>query len=413
MKSNIAGLILAGGKGTRFWPKSRKITPKQLLPIVGKNALIKDCFELLAKFIDKHSLFVSTNRVLEKQVKKVIPEIKYSNIISEPVGRNTAPAIGLSAIIIRNHFRSMKKCFYKNTPESSKEIEQNDTVLVVLPGDYYIEDKSKFITILKEAVKYAERNDEIVTLGIKPTYPETGYGYIKINKTKVQSQKLKSKDKLLAVENSRKETPVEFFKVESFTEKPDEKKAQLFLKTGNYLWNAGMFIVKISTFLSELKKHSPEIYNNLLIIDSELKEKSFIEDEKLEKIFSTMPNISLDYAVMEKAKNVVTIFTDVGWCDVGSWKAVYDLKVKKKQNLEIGNNIIEDSKEKRGGKKCILINSKDCFIQRKDKLIAVVGVKDLVIIEEKDAILICDKDSSQDVKKVVEAIESKGWNKYL
>lgn len=416
--NKVSGLILAGGKGTRFWPKSRINTPKQLLPILGKNALVKECFELLGKFIEKDNIFVSTNVELKKQIKKVIPEIRYSNIICEPIGRNTAPAIGLSAIIIRDYFRSLKKCLYKNLTLNSPEENQEDIVLVVIPGDHYIENKHKFINILKEAVKYSSTHEEIVTLGIKPTYAETGYGYIKIknNKSNIKNQELrikhynsKVKNKKVETENFKPESPFEFFEVESFTEKPDEKKAQLFLKSGKYLWNGGIFIAKISTFLSAIQEHSPEIYEKLMLIDNELITENFIGKEELVRIFSSMPNVSLDYAVMEKAKNVVTIFTDVGWSDIGSWKAVYDLKMKSKQNKKEAKNIIEG----RGKKKCILINTKDCFIQSRDKLIATVGVKDLVIIEEKDAILICNKDCSQDVKKVVESIEAKGLKKYL
>ncbi len=355
-------LIMAGGRGERFWPRSRKNLPKQFLSLTddGKT-MLRLTTERLLPIVDINNIYIVTNRDYLPLIKEQLPSLPPENIICEPKGRNTAPCIALGAAHI--------------------SLKHEDAVMMVLPSDHLVKYSSLFQSTLMDACEVAEEGDNLVTIGIPPDYPETGYGYIKFVNSLEQGSR-----------NGRA------FKVESFTEKPDLEKAKEYLASDDYLWNSGMFLWKLSTILKNYKKLLPDIYEGTLKIKEALGTPS--EDIVLEEIFPKFESISIDYGIMEKADNIYTIPGNFGWDDVGSWLALERIK----KSNEFGN-IVDGN--------IVTINTNDCIIQGTDKLIAAVGLKDLVIVDTKDATLICDRDHTADIKKVLENLKICNRNEYL
>lgn len=332
------GVILAGGSGSRLWPLSRELYPKQLLNLYAEKSLLQSTFERLNKFIPAENIISVTNSKHLANVKMQLGELsKNSVILSEPISKNTAPAIALS----------VKYIF-----ENSKD---DETVLVV-PSDLLIEDNEKFAQSVKEAQKYVDEG-YIVTFGIKPTYPETGFGYICSKRGKV----------------------------ESFTEKPDASTAEKYLQDGNYFWNSGIFMFKTSTILSECEHYCPEIAKIIKDINCSDKNIPFTEFEK-------MPCISLDYAVMEKSKKIAMVELKSDWKDLGSWKSIYEVSPKDKDNNVFVGHVLDKG-------------SKNSFVYSSSKLVATIGLEDTVVIETEDAILACRKDKTQEVKQIYETLK--------
>jgi mannose-1-phosphate guanylyltransferase/mannose-6-phosphate isomerase len=337
-------LILAGGSGTRLWPASREAYPKQFLKLKGGKSLLQQTLERLLNIVSPQDILLLTNEQYEFLVLSDVNEVSKDladNILLEPARRNTAPAIALG----------MKYCLerLRTSPEE---------VLFVCPSDHIIKPVEKFVEYVKLAEKVA-RQGYIVTFGIKPLYPETGYGYIKITGEDLGG----------------------YYLVERFTEKPDLETAKRILSEGNYFWNSGMFVFTIETMIEELRLCAPEIYQ---LFDQPL-------DDMIAN-FPKMPDISIEYAVMEKSKRVVAIPMDIYWSDIGSWDSLYDaLDKDEKSNVIFGNILAKDIEG------CLVIGNK--------RLIATVDLKDLIIVETDDAILIAKRGSAQKVKHVVEELK--------
>lgn len=351
-------LIMAGGRGERFWPKSRKRMPKQFLSLTddGKT-MIQLTVERILPLVDLEDVYIVTNRDYLPLVQKQLPELPAANILCEPVGRNTAPCIGLGAVHISQKY--------------------DDAVMFVLPSDHLIKYNTIFLNTLSDAAEIAEQGDNLVTLGITPDYPETGYGYIKFNP---------------------EETLARAFAVDRFVEKPDLETAKTYLATEQYLWNSGMFIWKVSTILKNLEQYLPETYAGLLKIKNAIgteEERSVLEGE-----FEAFRSESIDYGIMEKAQHIYTLAGSFGWDDVGSWLAVERIR----QSNEFGNVITGNA---------ITVDTKNTVIEGGKKLIATVGVENLIVVDTEDALLICEKDSAGNIKKVLENLKICNRTEYL
>lgn len=351
-------LIMAGGRGERFWPKSRKSLPKQFLSLTddGKT-MIQLTVERILPLVKMEDIYISTNRDYKELVRQQLPEIPEENILCEPVGRNTAPCIGLGAVHMWKKY--------------------GDAVMYVLPSDHLIKYTSIFLGTLTDAGEVAEQGENLVTLGITPDCPETGYGYIKF-----------LPDQMLG----------RAFEVDRFVEKPDLETAKEYVASEQYLWNSGMFIWKVSTILKNLETYLPETYQGLNRIAAAIGTEE--EELVLEKEFSAFQSESIDYGIMEKAKNIYILSGSFGWDDVGSWLAVGRIK----KSNEFGNVINGNA---------VTVDTKNCIIQGGKKLIATVGIEDIIVVDTEDALLICEKDSAGNIKKVLENLKICNRTEYL
>lgn len=345
------GVIMAGGGGTRFWPLSRKQTPKQLLNLSGKDIMVNEAIERLARVADYKDIFIVTNAVQKTAMLDLIDKRIISNhILAEPAARNTAACIGYAAIEIIKKY--------------------GDGVMVITPSDAYIKDTDKFAEVLRIAIKEAESGDKLVTVGITPTFPATGYGYIQYENVQSDAKP-----------------------VLKFVEKPDEETAKKYLNSGNFVWNSGMFVWKASVILEKFKKLLPEIYSFLEQIADSFGKSD--ESQQIQNLYPLIPSISVDYGIMEKSEDIIVVPAEFGWNDVGSWDMFNVLHNEDCDgNIKIGD--------------VIAIDSKNTTAYSSGKLIATVGVDNLVIVETPDAIMICTKDKAQDVKKIVDKLKASG-----
>jgi len=335
----LSAVIMAGGFGKRFWPASRRNMPKQCLPIISDNPMIKETIERLLPIIPAERIFISTGRDLENPIKKILPGINY---VVEPMAKNTAACIGLSAATIMQKYP--------------------DAIMFIETSDHVYDDMNAYHEHISKAAEMAKKN-KIVLIGIKPEHPHTGFGYIR------QGNKIKDK----------------IYEVKQFKEKPDLETAKKYVESGEYLWNSGMFIAKCSVMLDEIKLLMPELYNGLMKIkDSDFDKKT------MQDVFQNLKSISIDYGVMEKSKNIVMLRGEMHWDDVGDWDAM-DRLHKKDEN----SNVIH---AKHSG------DAKNCIIFSEDE-IRTGDIKDLIIINTKDCLFICRKTRSQEVKKIVDELE--------
>lgn len=343
-------LIMAGGRGERFWPRSRKHLPKQFLCLTNDGmTMIQHAVKRVLPLVNWEDIYISTNRDYRELVREQLPEVPEENILCEPVGRNTAPCVGLGAVhIMRKH---------------------GDAVMMVLPSDHLIKYTGMFHDALNSAGKVAEAGPNLVTMGITPTYPETGYGYIKF-----------SPDRTLE----------RAYEVEKFVEKPDLETAKDYLAAEQYLWNSGMFIWKCSTLMENMKRHLPQVYEGLTRLEASIGTPE--EQEVLEREFQAFPSESVDYGIMEKAEHIYTVPGTFGWDDVGSWLAMGRLNPVD----EFGNVIHGDT---------IVIDVRNCIVQGNGRLLALVGVEDMIVVDSGDATLICAKNAAQDIKKVLQQLK--------
>lgn len=343
-------LIMAGGRGERFWPKSRKNLPKQFLSLTddGKT-MIQLTVERILPLVDIEDIYISTNKDYEPLVLEQLPNIPKKNILCEPVSRNTAPCIGLGAIHIAKKY--------------------DDAIMMVLPSDHLIKYNSMFLNTLRDAIDTAQKNSNLLTVGITPDCPETGYGYIKFNPDICDGRA---------------------FQVDRFVEKPNLETAKEYLASDEYLWNSGMFVWKVSSILGKIKEFMPETYEGLNIISKAIGTDE--EELTLEKEYRNFTSISIDYGIMEKSNNIYTIPGTFGWDDVGSWLAIERIK----KTNEFGNVVSGD---------VITIDSKNCIVEGGKKLIATVGIEDLIIVDTEDATLICAKDSAGGIKKIIDNLK--------
>jgi mannose-1-phosphate guanylyltransferase len=353
----VYGVIMAGGGGTRFWPLSRQATPKQLLNLSGKELMVNEAVDRLAKVADKDDIFIVTNKTQVPKMKEAtVGRIRHDHILSEPSARNTAACIGYAAFeIIRKY---------------------GDGVMVVTPSDAYIKDSDEFARILKVAVKAAEEQDVLVTVGITPTFPATGYGYIRYDKTGTGEAK----------------------KVQEFKEKPELETAKAYVASGSYAWNSGMFIWKASTILENFKRFLPNIYEDLLKIADSMRTPE--EYDVINTVYPLIQSISIDYGIMERSTDVYVVPGEFGWNDVGSFDMLGVLHEADEQgNVKVGEQVN--------------IDTTNCITFSNGRLIATIGLDNVVVIETKDAVLVCDKARVQDVKKVVDLLKESGKNELL
>lgn len=347
-------VIMAGGVGSRFWPSSRAANPKQFLNLLGERSMIQMTMDRIRPLFDPERIFVFTNDTYVDLVHEQLPEIPYQNIIGEVVAKNTAPCVALAASILHRI--------------------DADASMVVLPADHHIQDATRFLGILESALIKAESGAHLVTVGITPHRPETGYGYIQQDETHCESL---AGNKVC--------------KVRSFAEKPDIHTAIRFLQSGDFLWNSGMFIWRASTILNEFRRHLPEM--SILA-----KQVPVLTDDAfkpaVDDFYRSVNSISIDYGIMEKAKTVHVVPGEFGWSDVGSWLAVYELADK-----DANGNVIQ-------GGPGLFVDSAHCLVKTNSgRFVAMVGLDGVALVEADDTLLVCRIEAAQDVKKVVDALK--------
>jgi mannose-1-phosphate guanylyltransferase len=353
-------IIMAGGSGTRFWPRSREEKAKQFLAIYEKQTLIESTIMRFRSFIGWKNIYIVGKENQKEILRKHCLKVPDENIIYEPVGKNTAPCIGLAALAIQ-----------KKDPNA---------VIVVSPADHLVQKKTRFQQSIETGVYLAEKNNALVTIGITPNQPSTGYGYIQVDK-KIESA-----------------GPAESYRIKTFAEKPNFATAKRFLESGDFFWNSGIFIFKISVLFEQMRKLLPDMYGQLMEIKKYYDKQNY--QDKLKRIYQKISAISIDYGIMEKAKNVNMVLGTFIWNDLGSWEQVYRLGSKDKDG-----NVIQGS--------VILLDTKNSYVSTSKGVIAVLGMEDVVIVQDCNAILICKRDKVEDVKKVVEDLKKKKLKKYL
>jgi mannose-1-phosphate guanylyltransferase len=358
---NKFATILAGGGGTRFWPLSRQEMPKQLLNISGNDIMLNDTIARFEDIIPLENTIVVTNRSQAELLEKVMhSSVKKENILIEPTARNTAASILYAALFI--------------------EKMHGESVMVVLPSDHFITDEAQFKITLDEACTVAMESNQIVTIGIKPTFPSTGYGYISFNSEPALT------------------SPCPVFSVEEFVEKPNFQKAQAYLASGHYLWNSGIFIWKTSVIIENFKRYLPRLYKTMLPLADYFGTEE--EAAKKNEIFPDLQNISIDYGILERCDEVVVVSGDFGWNDIGSWDALGAIFPPDPQG-----NIVKA--------RHIGIKTRNSIVYGNGRLITTIGIDGLIIADTDDALLICPKDQAQAVKEMVDMLKEKGMMEYI
>ncbi|MCB9262155.1 MAG: mannose-1-phosphate guanylyltransferase [Flavobacteriales bacterium] len=357
---NYYAVIMAGGVGSRFWPKSRASKPKQFLDMLGLGeSLLQMTYKRFAEILPEENILIVTNSDYYDLIKSQIPTIKDNQILGEPIAKNTAPCIA-----------------YAVSKIASKH---PDATVVVAPSDHLILKQEAFLSRVKLAMDFCQRVESIVTLGIKPSRPDTGYGYIQF------------------LDDSAWK---EVFKVKVFTEKPSLEIAQNFIESGDFLWNAGIFISTVKTLKHAFETHLPEMYD--LFAKGKSKYFGSKEKEFIDQIYPACQSISIDYGIIEKSDNVYVIPSEFGWSDLGTWKSLYEVADKnEEQNVPIGTNIE-------------LTNSKgNLVVSYGEKLVVLEGVNDLFVLDSEDALLVCNKENEQEVKRIVNEVKAKFKDKYI
>ncbi|MFN8290208.1 MAG: mannose-1-phosphate guanylyltransferase [Chitinophagaceae bacterium] len=352
--------IMAGGIGSRFWPMSRTDYPKQFLDILGTGqTLIQQTFERYAKLVPQENIYIITAQEYAGIVKKQLPFVSDDNILCEPSRKNTAPCIAYIA------FKLLKK-----DPKA---------LMVAAPADNLILETDEFIRTARKALDFVDHINALVTIGVKPTYPNTGYGYI---------------------QHETSGAAPGVYKVKTFTEKPNEELAKTFIASGDFLWNAGIFTWKVKNIVAALEKYEPELYE--LFAAEKDKFNTAKEKKAIEDIYPLCTNISIDFAVMEKADNVYLIPATFGWSDLGTWNSAWE-------NMEkdyFGNAVV--------GKNVMVVDAKNCMVHVPDnKLVLLQGLKDYIIVDTKDVLLICKKEKEQEIKEYVAEIKRNKGDKFL
>ncbi len=368
MKPQSYAVIMAGGKGTRFWPLSRPHRPKQLLSILGRKSLLRETVDRTLPLFGPKNTLVVTVAEHHRAVRKELPMLPEANFIVEPQGNNTAPCIGLAALELARR--------------------DPDAVMTILPADHWVSNLKIFHRTVKNAARLARRHDALVTIGIRPGYPETGYGYI------LKGKKIKGAG----------EAPS--YRVRGFKEKPTRPRAAQLVQRGS-LWNSGIFVWKVSTILGMLRRFSPAISHRLRRIEEEARGKGLGNPPaRLRSVvrseYRKMPNVSIDYAVLEKAGSegrVLTLEGSFGWSDIGNWAAVHRMLSK-------------DSRGNAGVGKWLGFKAKDCLVYAPDRLVALLGIQDIVVVDTVDALLVADMNRSQEVKELLEELNRKGYGRY-
>ncbi|MGN8071721.1 mannose-1-phosphate guanylyltransferase [Mucilaginibacter sp. SG564] len=361
MNKNNYAIIMAGGIGSRFWPISRSSHPKQFIDILGTGkTLIQNTYERFLKVCPKENIYVVTNENYTKLVKQQLPEMADGQILTEPVMRNTAPCVAYGCFKIESL-----------NPEA---------VIVVAPSDQQILDEEAFVTAIEKSLETAASTDSLITLGIKPSRPDTGYGYIQYTDQAINQ---------------------DFHKVKTFTEKPTLEIAKTFIQSGDFLWNAGIFVWSAKAIVNAFGRHLPEMHE----IFAEARPVYNTGDEKsyVHKAYQQCINISIDYGIMEKADNVYVLPSAFGWSDLGTWASIYDLAEKD----YVGNVVIPSEK-------VIMYDSSNCMVNVPgEKLVILQGLHDFIVVESNNTLLICPRDQEQNVKQVVADVKAKFGTKFI
>lgn len=354
-------VIMSGGMGTRFWPKSRHKMPKQFLKTVGEKTMIQNTVDRISKCIPHSNICIVTNKDYLATIKKQLPRVKGENIFIEPHNKETATCIGLAAIKL-----------LKRDP---------DAVMIVLPSDHMIRNLKEFRKTIDLALKIAKSQDVLVTMGIVPIRPETAYGYIETGRIFSEYEGIPA------------------YRVKRFTEKPNKTVAQIFIDKGTFLWNSGMFVWKASVLLREMEKYLPELYNSLKIMENALGEPE--EERIIEEEYKKVDGISIDFGILEKSLDIVVLKANMDWDDIGSWNALEKYYIK-----DDNNNIVNGL--------CANIDTRNCMIFGSGRLIATIGVNNLLVVDTGDTVLICDRERDQDIKEMVKQLESmRGFDKFI
>ena len=360
MNKNHYVAIMAGGIGSRFWPQSRVGRPKQFLDILNTGkTLIQWTFERFAHFISTENIYVVTSAEYSDLVAEQLPDIPQQNIVAEPSRKNTAPCIAYISFKLKQ--------------------KDPDATLIIAPSDHMILDIEEFINISNQALSFAETHKAFVTLGIKPTYPNTGYGYI---------------------QRETKEAAPDVYKVKTFTEKPDLELAKTFFESGDFLWNGGIFIWRVQDILDAFEKYQPEMYEVFAVEADHFNTSS--EEDAIERIYALCTNVSIDYAIMEHADNVYVIPSSFGWSDLGTWNSAYDnLEKDSLGNASSANNVI-------------IIDAAKCMIAApKEKLVVLQGLNDFIVVDTPDVLMICQKEKEQAIKEYVAEVKRSKGDIYL
>jgi mannose-1-phosphate guanylyltransferase len=361
MNKNYYAIIMAGGIGSRFWPISRTSHPKQFIDILGTGkTLIQNTYDRFLKVCPKENIYVVTNENYTGLVKKQLPDMADDQILTEPVMRNTAPCVAYGCFKI--------------------ESINPDAAIVVAPSDHLILDEAAFITAIEKSLQTATEKDCLVTLGIKPSRPDTGYGYIQYTDNTINE---------------------EFHKVKTFTEKPSVDIAKTFIQSGDFLWNAGIFVWSAKAIVDAFNNYLPEMHE----IFAEARSVYNTDEEKtfVHKIYQRCINISIDYGIMEKASNVYVLPSEFGWSDLGTWASIYQLADKD----YVGNAVIPSEK-------VIMYDSSNCMVNVPgEKLVILQGLHDFIVVESNNSLLICPRDQEQNIKQVVADVKNKFGTKYI
>ena len=351
----LYAVIMAGGQGTRFWPRSRRKMPKQLLNIVSEQTMLEETVARISPLIPAERTLVVAGEAYRDLMRDCLPQLPDENFLFEPVGRNTAACVAWAALWVRGRAA--------------------EGVMAVLPADHLIRDEAEFLRVLQTATVVAQPLHRLVTIGIQPTRPETGYGYIRVSEDQLQV-------------GGRK-----VFRVAKFVEKPSRPEAEQFLAEGTYVWNSGMFVWRADSIWREIRHHLPQLAHALEPL-AEIRHADTLT-AVLNEVYPRLLSVSIDVGVMERAQDVWVVPADIGWSDVGSWRALGELLAADAH----GNVVIG---EQRG------IDTSGCLIHSPSKLVATIGLSNLVVIETDDVLLICPKERDQDVRKLVELLEREG-----
>lgn len=356
----LHAVVIAGGSGTRFWPLSRRAHPKQLLNLSGEDTLLHATFARVQARVPDARWWMVVGAHHADGCRKVAPEVRADHVLVEPVAKNTAPAIALGAVHLMHHAPS------------------DDTVMAVLPADHHVADGHAFTEALERAAVLA-RQGAVVTLGITPTAPETGFGYIQQGAADARVKGA--------------------FAVEAFCEKPDRKTAEGFLKAQNYVWNAGIFVMQPKTYMAEVERQLPDIYQALMQVKAAIGKSDY--DSVLARVYDAIKGISIDYGVMEHARGVAVVPTACGWSDVGSWSALGSVvPADKDGNVVRGQAVVTDTK--------------DCVVYASDgHMVATLGLEDMVVVHTPDTTMVLPKARAQEVKDLLEVVQKRDWKAFL
>lgn len=352
--------IIAGGSGTRLWPRSRQEKPKQFHVLYGEKTLLQQTVERLEPMVAKDQFYVIANKSHRDSVMSQVDWLPERNFVGEPVAKNTAPAVGIIATLIAHS--------------------DPNAVILITPADHIILKQKQFRRILEVAERVASEGQNVVTIGIRPTCPETGYGYIQM------------------AEEKHIDGDVDIHKVVSFKEKPDTKTAEDYVASWHYVWNAGMFVWSVKTIMELYRDHAPDIYKLLIRYDGAIGTPD--EQKVFEEVYEAFPSISVDYAIMEHAENISVIPASIGWSDLGSWSSVYEMMEKDEE----GNAVTGDT---------LTLDTHNCLVHAGDRLVCTVGLDNMVVIDSGDVVVVMPKGRSQDVKVLLDEIKKRGRKKFL